>query len=168
MSAACGTFLNLLLFSVGGVCFGIEADQVEEMAAYRAEEENDLFRLHEVLNYGDDSISYSSPTILTIRTGGFRNFRVMIDSMENIAEFSRNDIRPFPALLEPFALRKGLWGILLLNGKMVLLLDFQRLARALEKQDVPDSCLESRQEKLPAGEVWRSKGNIGATDTKSK
>ena len=152
MSAAGGTFLNLLLFSVGGVCFGIEADQVEEMAAYRAEEENNLFRLHEVLNYGY-SITYSSPTILTIRMGGFRNFRVIIDSMENIAEFSQNDIRPFPALLEPFALRKGMWGILLLDGKMVLLLDFQRLARALEKQDVPDSCLESREGKLPAGEV---------------
>ena len=153
MTAAAGTFLNLLLFSVGGVCFGIEADQVEEMAAYCAEEENNLFRLHEVLDYGTDSITYSSPTILTIRTGGSRNFRLIIDSMENIAEFSQNDIRPFPALLEPFALRKGMWGILLLDGKMVLLLDFQRLARALEKQDVPDSCLESREGKLPAGEV---------------
>ncbi len=122
------------------------------MAAYRAEEENNLFRLHEVLNYGY-SITYSSPTILTIRTGGSRNFRLIIDSMENIAEFNQNDIRPFPALLEPCALRKGMWGILLLDGKMVLLLDFQRLARALEKQDVPDSCLESREGKLPAGEV---------------
>ena len=139
MSAAGGTFLNLLLFTVGGVCFGIEANQVEEMAAYRAEEENDLFRLHELLNYGYDSITYSSPTILTIRTGGFRNFRIIIDSMEDIAEFSQNDIQPFPALLEPFTLRKGMWGILLLDGKMVLLLDFQRLARSLEKQDVPDS-----------------------------
>jgi hypothetical protein len=29
--------------------------------------------------------------------------------------------------MEPFALRRGLWGILLRNGAMVLLVDFQRL-----------------------------------------
>ena len=127
MTAAGGICLNLLLFSVGGVCFGIEAEQVEEMAASSAEEGNDLLWFHDVLNYGSDSITYSSPTILTIRTGGSSAYRVIIDSMENIAEFSQNDIRPFPALLEPFALRMGMWGILLLNTRMVLLVDFQRL-----------------------------------------
>jgi chemotaxis signal transduction protein len=127
MSAAPVTCLNLLLFSVGGVRFGIEADQAESIAAYTGETGNDLFRFHDVVNYGDDSITYASPTIITVRTRGFRPCRVIIDSMEDIAEFSQNDIRPFPPLLEPLALRKGMWGILVRNGSMVLLVDFQRL-----------------------------------------
>lgn len=134
MSLPCRTCLNLLLFSVGGVCFGIEADQVEGMAVYSEEENDDLFWFHNLLNYGYDSITYSSPTIISIRTSGFRKYRVIIDSMEDIAEFSQNDIRPFPALLEPFALRRGMWGILLRNGSMVLLVDFQRLIKDMKSK----------------------------------
>jgi hypothetical protein len=129
MSTPGGTSLNLLLFSVGGVCFGTEADQIENMAACNGEENDDLLRFHDLLNYGYDSITYSSPAIITIRTGGVSKYRVIIDSMEDIAEFSQNDIRPFPALLEPLALRSGMWGILHRNESMVLLVDFLRLIK---------------------------------------
>jgi chemotaxis signal transduction protein len=49
--------------------------------------------------------------------------------MEDIAECDRNDIRLFPELLEPVALRNGMWGILPRDGRMVLLVDFQRLIK---------------------------------------
>jgi chemotaxis signal transduction protein len=127
MSADSATCLNLLLFSVGGVSFGIEADQAESIAAYTAEALSDLFWFHDVVDYGYDTINYLSPTIITVKTGDFFTRRVIIDAMEDIAEFSLNDIRPFPPLIEPFALRKGMWGILARNGNMVLLVDFKRL-----------------------------------------
>lgn len=117
--------INLLFFSVGGIHFGIDAEQVAGIAVYDGEQADDLFWFHEELKYGDTVATYASPTVITIRTGGGRSYRVIIDSMEDIAEFSQDDIRLFPELLEPFAMRRGLWGILPVNGIMVLLLDFQ-------------------------------------------
>jgi len=121
--------INLLLFSVGGVHFGIDAEQVAGIGAYDGDQAEDLFWFHEELEYGDAAVSYASPTVVTIRTGGVQSYRVIIDSMEDIAEFSQDDIRLFPELLEPFAMRRGLWGILPVKGIMVLLLDFQRFLK---------------------------------------
>ena len=117
--------INLLLFSVGGVHFGIDAEQVAGIGGYDGDQAEDLFWFHEELEYGDAVVTYASPTVVTIRTGDGHSYRVIIDSMEDIAEFSQDDIRLFPELLEPFAMRRGLWGILPVNGIMVLLLDFQ-------------------------------------------
>lgn len=127
--AARGESVNLLLFSVGGVSFAIDADQVAEIATYRGETADDLFWFHEEVGYGDRMVNYHAPTIITIRTDEVASYRVIIDSMEDIAEFSHNDLTLFPALLEPFVLRRGLWGILLRQGRPVLLLDFICLFR---------------------------------------
>jgi len=121
--------LNLLLFSVGGISFGIDADQVAEIAAYEGEKSEDLFWFHEEVDYGGRTVGYCSPTVVTIRSGYDFTYRVIIDCMEDIAEFSHSDIALFPALLEPFSLKKGMWGILSRQGKMTLLLDFERLLK---------------------------------------
>jgi chemotaxis signal transduction protein len=121
--------LNLLLFSVGEVFFGIDADQVSEITAYNGDKSDDLFWFHEEMGYGDKTIRYYSPTVVTIKTEEGLPYRVIIDSLENISEFSPDDIRLFPALLEPFVLRSGIWGILSRNGNTILLLDFIRLLR---------------------------------------
>jgi len=122
--------LDLLLFSVCGVHFGVDAGQVTGIAAYDGEQADDLFWFHELLEYGDASCTYFSPTVITIRTGGVLSCRMIIDRMEDIADFSQEDIRLFPLLLEPFALRNGLWGILTRGGRMVLLVDFKRLSKS--------------------------------------
>lgn len=121
--------LDLLLFSVCGVHFGADAGQVTGIALYDGEQADDLFWFHEELEYGDSATTYFSPTVVTIRTGRLQSYRVIIDSMEDIAEFSQNDIRLFPALLEPFAIRRGLWGILPRSEIMVLLVDFKSLLK---------------------------------------
>lgn len=121
--------INLLLFSVGGVFFGIDADQVAEIAAYTGEKGEDLFWFHEEMGYGNEKFSYHSPTVITIRVNGISLYQVIIDAMEDVAEFNSNDIRIFPALLEPFSLLKGMWGILPWHGNMVLLVDFHRLGK---------------------------------------
>lgn len=121
--------LNLLLFSVGGIRFGIDADQVEGTAAYGGEEAEDLFWFHEELDYRDDTVVYLVPTVVAIRSEGSRPYRVIIDTMEDVAEIGSMDIRPFPPLMEPFALRNGIWGVALRDGHMVLLVDFKRLLR---------------------------------------
>lgn len=121
--------LNLFLFSVGGVHFAIDAEQVAEVNAYDGEQSEDLFWFHEEMGYGDKKVRYHSPTVVTIRTGEVLPYRVIIDSMEDIVEFSWNNISLFPALLEPFVLRKGIWGVLPRKGTMILLLDVKRLSR---------------------------------------
>jgi chemotaxis signal transduction protein len=129
MSDPGDTKLNLLLFSVSGVHFGVDAEQVAEIADYDGENSEDLFWFHEELEYGAMAVRYASPTTISIRTGDEHSYRVIIDSMEDIAEFSLNGFHLFPALLKPFVVRKGLWGILTRNGKMVLLVDFQLLLK---------------------------------------
>lgn len=121
--------LDLLLFSVGGVYFAADAGQVSGIAAYGGEQGDDLFWFHKELGYGDESTAYLSPTVVTIRTGNEQSYRVIIDSMDDIAEFQQNDIIPFPALLEPFAVRRGLWAILAGSSPIVLLVDFQLLLK---------------------------------------
>lgn len=129
MSGQPGAYLNLFLFSVGGVHFAVDAEQAVGMVPYAGEEAADLFWAHEELGFGATPVSYRSPTIVTIRTAGLHSYRVIIDAMEDIAEFDRNDIRLFPELLEAAALRNGLWAILPRDGHMVLLVDFQRLIK---------------------------------------
>lgn len=129
MSDHRGTYLNLFLFSVGGIHFAIDAEQAVAMTPYAGEEAGDLFWFHEEIGFGDESITYDSPTIVTIRTRDAHPYRVVIDSMEDIAEFRQNDIRLFPELLEPFTLRNGMWGILPRNGHLVLLVDILRLLK---------------------------------------
>ena len=124
--------------------FGVDAEQVAGIADFDGEASDDLFWFHEELEYGDAAAKYSSPMVATIRTGCAQSYRIIIDKMEDIAEYSQNDIRLFPELLEPFALRRGLWGILLRNGTMVLLVDFQRLlqVKRTEYSDTePEPCV---------------------------
>ncbi len=127
MNDPCGIYLNLFLFSVGGVPFAVDAEQALGMTPYAGETAEDLFWFHEELGFGGRTVTYRTPTIVTIRMPDSRPYRVIIDSLEDIAEFSRHDIRLFPELLELRALRNGMWGILVKDDRMILLVDFIRL-----------------------------------------
>ena len=127
MTDQAGKYLNLLLFSIEGLHFGIDAEQALGTAAYDGEDACDLLWFHEELEFPSSSVVYLTPTIITVGTRGGRQHRVIIDAMEDIAEFSLNDLRPLPPIVEPFALRKGIWGILPGKGRMTLLLDFKSL-----------------------------------------
>lgn len=121
--------LNLLLFSVGGVFFGADAEQVEETLAWQGDGADDLVWFHRELGYAGDGIAYRAPSVLKIRTADGRDYRVIIDQMEDVTAIVSGDIRPFPPLVEPFALRKGMWGIVVKGDRMILLVDFKRLLR---------------------------------------
>ena len=130
--------LDLLLFSVGGVHFGVDASQVARIAVYDGEQPDGLIWFHEELEYRGVAPAYISPMVITLKTKYVQSYRVIIDSMEEIAEYSQDDISLFPALLEPFALRMGLWGVLVRQGRMILLLDFQRLLRERGRDSVDE------------------------------
>jgi len=119
--------LALLLFSICGVHFAVDTEQLTEIIEFNGANSSNLLRFHEIIDFGNLSVVYNAPTILSIKTLNNDSYRVIIDSMEEIADFSQNDIRLIPPLIEPFTLRCGIWGVLIRKGQMVLLLDFYRL-----------------------------------------
>jgi chemotaxis signal transduction protein len=123
------TSLDLLLFSLSGVHFGVDVGQIEEMSAYDGKETGDLFRLNEALGMGGKKIYYETPTVLTIRTEDSRKARVMIDNPEDLIHIQLDEIRPFPRIMVPFTLPKGMWAVVLHGERKILLIDFLFLLR---------------------------------------
>jgi chemotaxis signal transduction protein len=119
--------LDLLLFSVGGVSFGVDAEQVEEILSWQGGDGSAWF--HRELGYPSDTISYRAPSVLKIKTEDAGHYQVIIDLLQDVTRIVAGDIHPFPPVVEPFALHKGMWGIVVKDERMILLVDFQRLMR---------------------------------------
>jgi len=122
--------LTLLLFSMGGVDFGAEAGQVLGAAAHASgtgEQETPPLWFHRAVDFAGEP-AYLSPTAVLVNTREKTPCRVIIDAMQEIVEVGAQEIRPFPAVLEPFARRKGLWGVFPRAGRMFFLVDLERLA----------------------------------------
>ena len=126
--------INLLLFRVGGVRFGCDADQASGIAACGGLPADGLSWFHEELAFGCP-VDYQAPTVITIKSERVPSYRVVIDQLEQIAEFGCQQIRLLPALLEPFALRHGIWGIIPGDREPVLLVDFQLLLQKKHPAD---------------------------------
>lgn len=119
----------LLRFSLGKATFGIDIEQLAAISAYQGEEGEDLRWLHRTLGYAE-APAYRAPRILSVKNDGAnspRPYRLVIEEPEDVREFDWRQIRPFPALLEPFLHPRGLWGVLPFDGTMILLLDCHRL-----------------------------------------
>lgn len=134
--------LNLLLFTVGGVCFAVDAEQIDGISTYLAKEHDNLLWFHEMLGFGDRELIYRAPTVLALKTNE-QGSLVVIDNMEDIAEYSVKSIVPLPTLLEPFALRNGIWGVLKRDSGLTLLVDFHLIAK------LPDILLRITKECIP-------------------
>lgn len=129
MIASDDTRIELLLFSVGGVHFGVDVDQVAGIEGYEGDQADCPVWFHEELEFGVESAAYASPMVATVRTAGVQPYRVIIDSMEDIASFRVRDIQLFPDLLGLWPLQRGLWGVLPLRGRLILLVDFYLLLK---------------------------------------
>lgn len=130
--------IALLLFRVGRVRFAIEAGQVASMAPFTSSEGEEALPFHRIVGYGDAEIPCRAPTVLSLRRRGGRALQIVIDAPEEIAEFAWSDIVPLPPLLEPLALRRGIWGVLRLGEEMVLLVDADRWTEEAKAQGEED------------------------------
>lgn len=119
--------LKLLLFAVGGVHFGLFAEQVVKVTAYRGEQSDHLLWFHRELGFLTQEMAYGAPSVVAIRMPDGQLYNLVIDAMEDIVTCRYDDIHLLPALVEPFALRSGIWGVLPRHGKLVLLVDILRL-----------------------------------------
>jgi chemotaxis signal transduction protein len=121
------TSLRLLVFTVGGVSLAADAEQICSMLAYDRDTSCDITsRLHEMLSFGTREVVYRSPEILTVKWQETIH-RIVVDQPENIITIAMNRIQPLPALVEPFFQKKGLWGVVTLDGRIILLIDFHKL-----------------------------------------
>jgi chemotaxis signal transduction protein len=125
----CSAGLDLLLFSLSGVYFGVDVEQIGGISTHDGKETEDVFRLPEALGMGGKKIHYGAPIVLTIRTEDSRKARVIIDAPEDLIHVQIDEIRPFPRIMVPFTQPRGLWAVTLRGEKKILLMDFLYLLR---------------------------------------
>jgi hypothetical protein len=134
------TELRLLVFSVGGIRFAADADQVVSL------QQCDLASLpeharffHEVVGFADRAVEYLCPEICTV-TSGDGICRLVIESPEDIISVPLEVLRPLPSLIEPFAVQRGIWAGIPETNRVLLAIDLCRLAST--------------------GNLWKKQGDI--------
>lgn len=126
--------LRVLLFRVGGIGYGVSADQVLSTDALCAQDaDGALLWFHRAAGHLADP-QYDLPVVVTLRSGRGKEVRMVINALEDLVEVAPDDIRPMPALMERYALGKGMWGVLLRAERLYLLVDFDPLTQQKSKQ----------------------------------
>ncbi len=119
--------VHLLLFRLGQARFAVLASQIETLRAHDAS--GPARWCHALLGF-PAAPSYRAPTEALV-SGTW----IVLDAMEELLDIPLEAIRPFPDLVEPFSLRRGLWGILPNQGQLIFLVDLQQMVK-------PDTILQ--------------------------
>lgn len=127
--------LTLVVFSVAGVRFGVDTRQVAAISDYTpdADPEGVILLAERFANH-TPSRPCSPTAILELRCNS-RIYRVAVDRVEEFIEISGDAILPLPDLVQPYAVKSGIWGVAVRDGRMLLLLDFDQLPGLC---DLPD------------------------------
>lgn len=120
--------LELLLFSFNNAWFGIDIEQLAAITPYREDEGDDSVSLERI--FGGRPPSYREPRIISVKgdgAGKIPPYRLLIEAPEDIRNVDWREVRPLPPLLEPLLRRRGVWGVLPLDERLILLLDCHRM-----------------------------------------
>jgi len=123
-----GEWLHLMRFSAGGIAFCADAGQIESVTVFDGADADRVVWLRDELGCRG-AAGQGAPVLFGVKTGAERQYRVVVDRMEDFCQVACREIRPFPPLVERFALAKGLWGVVFPAGRPALLIDFLLLAR---------------------------------------
>ena len=134
--------LNLLRFAVGGACFAVESSQIAALLPCPGPGAASASWFHQALEYAETP-TYRAPVLAVVPSEEGPPQQLIMDALEELLEVGLDEIQPFPPLIEPFALRKGLWGVLPRGSQTVLLVDLRRL---LASSRPPDAAPESESE----------------------
>lgn len=128
--------LDLLLFSFNNAWFGIDIEQLASISPYQDDDGDDLISMEQL--FGGKPRSYREPRIISVKgdgAGKMPPYRLLIEAPEDIRNVDWRDIRPLPPLLEPLIRRQGVWGVLPLAERLILLLDCHRIDRRLRRKE---------------------------------
>lgn len=116
--------ITLLLFSAGGLDFGAPAAQIIKTVKGTTHASENHIRLPWAI-----SPEKNEQISLVVNIIEEKEVLVPIDDIEEIATVSIADISPFPAIIEPFLLSKGLWGVLLRKGRFFFMVNFAEISQ---------------------------------------
>ena len=139
--------LNLLRFAVGGACFAVESSQIAALLPFPGPGVSSATWFHQALAYAEIP-TYRAPVLAVVPAEEGPPWQLVMDALDELLDIGLDEIQPFPPLIEPFALRKGLWGVLSRGSQTVLLVDLRRLLASSYPPDAaPES--ESASRRLP-------------------
>ncbi len=136
--------IQLLVFSVMGIRFGADMEQIDEMIEpARAEElQIDVVPFHELVPVGTDSVSYTSHRVLLIDFQG-QELGIQIGLPENIINLPTRSIALLPRIVEYRRKIKAIWGVAFMNDEPVLMIDFYKLLTERDTQEALKEVSES-------------------------
>ena len=120
--------IRVLLFNVMGARMGVDVEQTAGMLDPRnaSVEQLNVVAFHEKLFRRGDRPAYVAPMVLLVR-GDEGKHGLLIDQPESIVSVGADAIRPLPALIEASMQSRAVWGVALIEGEMVLLVDLYEL-----------------------------------------
>ncbi len=122
--------IKLLVFSMGTCRFGVDMDELAGIHKVDSEfaRELDMIRFHEFPGAWMDSYNYRAPMILHVKNSKPPS-GVVIDHMTDInVAVPVERVIPLPYLIKIVCANTPVWAATLLEEKIVLLVDFERLA----------------------------------------
>ncbi len=123
--------LTLLLFTVMGIDFGMDAAPIKAMEHVETllNEESGMVWFHEKIDIPRTPVVYDFPRALRIETGKKR-FNLVIDNPRDMPlVIPIGKIKPFPVLVEQFLHATPLWAIYPLKERILLLVDPLKMGR---------------------------------------
>lgn len=120
--------IQLLTFTIRGARLGVDTSQVSEMleAEQAGERGLSVRRFDDALPFRGGPVTYTSPMVLLIKKGG-PQYGILIDKPEEICPVPLSMIRPLPPFMLSRKGPKAIWGAVVREEEVILLVDFCRL-----------------------------------------
>jgi chemotaxis signal transduction protein len=132
--SVCPEEIRVLIFRAGGIRMGVDASDITEIIDREQAESRALkpFRLIDGAAGGNMGGTDSSINVLVTRKEGLAG-AILIERPEDILTIPMDDLQPLPPLIASCGSSRALWGALVRNDEVILLLDIDKLA------SVPDA-----------------------------
>lgn len=121
--------LKVVLFSVDGVRWGADADQIDQMLMPEEALASGvhIVPFHEAVPFRSSSVAYAGPKVLRVRWEDPRGraWGILVDKPEAVITVKMEWLHPLPPFLAGNMGQTIIWGVVLLEGEIVLLADLR-------------------------------------------
>ncbi len=120
--------IQVLIFTLAGATLGLETSQIDEiLTAGQAEERQlDFISIHELIHCTPKPLSYNSSKVILIK-GSATPLGLVIEEPEAILSLAIDQIQPLPVLIASTNSSEALWGAVVIQEEIVLLVDLGKL-----------------------------------------